>query len=630
MEKKLPFFEYRPSQLEMSKLVLQAASRGNHLLVEAGTGTGKTLAYLIPAVISNRKVVVSTGTKTLQDQLMRKDIPLVRDLIKPNLSFTYLKGRANYICRRRLELFNQQPTFFEKEEIKHYQRILDWVNTTESGEKSELEGLPENFPTWKEICSTSESCIGSSKCHCSGNCFVNKARRKAAKANIVVVNHHLYFADISIRGLSETNLLPEHQVVVFDEAHQLEDIATDFFSITVSNYSFTDLIGDIRRDIKNSNKDCQDLLNAVSGVEMGSRSFFECFSGIENRVRIKDDRYTSLAYTPMMNLLNQVQLMEEELSVLDDSDIYDRLRNRARELAAAINLIMSRSDPSYVYWMEPLTRGTRLGASPINIAMAFKAEVLDRIMTVILTSATLATQGNFDFVKSRLGVQEAVAAILPSSFDFKSQALLFVPQDIPEPRNDEYLSRAIELIEKIIKLTDGRALVLFTSYHNMNRAYNELKNKLPFRLLLQGQKQKGELLEQFRDDVSSVLFATSSFWQGIDVQGESLGCVIIDKLPFAVPSEPIVEARIEQINQQGKSAFYEYQIPQAVILLKQGMGRLLRSAKDTGILCLLDSRVLTKGYGRMFLNSLPDCPLVTDFGTLEKEYRGLSAAIEDR
>ena len=610
LAKTLPYYEYRRGQVEMSQAVAEAFRHHQHLIVEAGTGVGKTLAYLIPALYSGVKTVVSTGTKNLQEQLFFKDIPYLRKYVSNDFHAVYMKGRANYLCLKRLNLFRQQALFHDTDDVKIFGKIQKWATTTKSGDRAELNGVPENYGPWRDVCCTRETC-NSSQCELYGHCFLFKMKREAEEANLIIVNHHLLFADLAIKGLGLGEVIPEYEALIFDEAHLLENIATSYFSITVNSYQADDITQNVVRELTNAKIKNDTILRTLQNLQQFSQKLFRCFETSTNRYRLRENMIKAEAYKAAPDMANTLLTLSSQLRGL--KDVTEELRfiaDRIEQTKQGLELILNMGEPGYVYWCETQGQGVFLHASPIDVSQEMRRNIFQQFPRVVLTSATLSTGNTFQFVKERLGLDRPVELIVESPFEYERQAVLYLPQWMPEPNSRDFVEFAASEIRKILEKSQGRAFVLFTSYKNMDEVYERLKRALPYKLLKQGQKNRNALLEEFKRDVHSVLFGTSSFWQGVDVQGEALSCVIIDKLPFASPSEPIVEARIEDLNHRRENPFLSYQVPSAIITLKQGLGRLIRSKQDQGILCILDSRILTKPYGRIFLESLPRFPIV--------------------
>ncbi|HZO98769.1 MAG TPA: helicase C-terminal domain-containing protein [Terriglobia bacterium] len=598
-------YEFRPGQLEMAESVEAALENRRHLIVEAGTGTGKTLAYLVPILRSGRRVVVSTGTKNLQEQLFFKDVPFLQKLF-PKLRVTLMKGRQNYLCRQKLYDIEKQPVLNGLEEVDQYARIREWERHTETGDRAEVPGLPDASELWWRIDARSETCIGQ-KCQQFERCFITWMHQRAAESDVIIVNHYLFFADLALKQNEYASLLPDYEAIVFDEAHDLEDVATQFFGIQASNYRVEELARDTETTLRMKGIESADALAAVRELRRHSDQFFELFPQAEVRTSF-DHRETFLeqhrrAYSSLLNALVRI---ETELTRLKDRpEEINNLARRASELRNALVLVLESKERNFVFWWERRGRGVFLQASPIDVSGILRELLFEKVQPIILTSATLAVSGNFDYLKRRLGIENAKEKILASHFNYAEQAMLYTPLHLSDPREPDFARLAAEEVVQILKATKGRAFVLFTSHSQMRDVYERVRSRLRYPMLLQGTAPRTELLDLFRSKPHAVLFATSSFWQGVDVQGQQLSAVIIDRLPFAVPSDPVVAARIRIINEDGGNAFQDYQLPQAVIALKQGFGRLIRSQRDRGILTILDQRIVRKPYGQVFFESLP-------------------------
>jgi ATP-dependent DNA helicase DinG len=616
----------------MAQAVEQALEEKRHLIVEAGTGTGKTLAYLVPVIRSGKRVIISTGTKNLQEQLFHKDVPFLEQALFPDgkgkLKVCYMKGRNNYLCRKKLYDLTDQPVLSGLEEVEHYRAIAAWEKTTQTGDRVELASLPEANALWHRLDARSDTCIGQ-KCSSFENCFITEMHRRAMESDIIIVNHHLFFADLSIKQQSEyapdAGILPEVGTVIFDEAHELEDVAGSYFGVSVSNGRLEELCRDVEASLQRNHMLSAALSGAVKSLRDRSMFFFAVLPQGDGRFSFDNRRdFLEENGEEFLALQQSLTRLSSELENLPSKpeEVFAFAR-RVQELQVQLSFLMESEDRNTVFWIER-RRGGRdksnvfLQATPIDVAPILKSCVFDKLDCAVLTSATLAVGGGFEYMKRRLGVEHTREVVLPSHFDYENQAILYVPPDLPDPRTPQFVAQAADRVRKLLEITRGRAFVLFTSYAQMNDVYQRLLGELDFPVLLQGDAPKSALLEEFRLTPNAVLFATSSFWQGVDVQGEQLSCVIIDRLPFAVPSDPVVAARVKSIDAEGGNAFFQYQVPAAVITLKQGFGRLIRSLHDRGLLVLLDNRILKKQYGRVFLESLPNYRKTTDLRQVEE------------
>jgi ATP-dependent DNA helicase DinG len=617
-----PHYEFRAGQLEMAEAVEQAFHDRRHLLVEAGTGTGKTLAYLVPAILSGKRVVISTGTKNLQEQLYLKDIPFLQQHFEQELRVCYMKGRNNYACRQRIYDAEKEPVLAGLEEVADFQIIREWEKTTEFGDRSEIKTLPESSSAWAKVDARRDLCTGQ-KCPQFDRCFVTQMQRRAAESDIIIVNHHLFFADLAIKDGEFGSIIPEYEAVVFDEAHEIEDVAGQYFGLSVSNLQFADLRRDITGLCKRKEMGRVELDRLLGGMEDVANFFFSLFPPGEGRRGFSEhaafrERHAD-AYQDVLSALEsvhiQLQLLKENLGEVIP------LATRVQTLADNLRRWVEGVAQHYVYWIERRNRGVYLQATPIDVSGLLTEKLFDKVPSVTLTSATLAVAGGFDFVQQRLGIAYARQLVVGSPFSYPTQALLYVPQHLPDPRGLDFLPRAAEEIIRLLELSRGRAFVLCTSYQAMKQLHDRVAFDILYPTLLQGTGPRSALLEEFRQTKNCVLFATSSFWQGVDVQGEQLSCVIIDKLPFAVPSDPVVSARTDALKKAGGDPFREYQIPQAAIALKQGFGRLIRSRTDRGVLALLDHRITRQRYGQIFFDSLPDYAFTTRIEDVEEFFR---------
>ncbi|MGO9649262.1 MAG: ATP-dependent DNA helicase [Terriglobales bacterium] len=632
-----PAYEFRRGQLQMAQAVEQALAEKRHLIVEAGTGTGKTLAYLLPVIRSGKRVIISTGTKNLQEQLFNKDVPFLEQALFPSgegkLNVCYMKGRNNYLCRKKLYDLTDQPVLSGLEEIEHYRAIAAWEKVTHTGDRAELAALPEASALWHKLDARSDTCLGQ-KCSSWDKCFITEMHRRAMESDIIIVNHHLFFADLAIKQQAEyapdAGILPEVGAVIFDEAHELEDVAGSYFGVSVSNSRVEELCRDVEASLHRNHALSAALSGALKSLRDRSMFFFALLPQGEGRFAFENRRdFLEENGDEFLALQQSFTRLGSELENLPSKpeEVFNFVR-RAQELQVQLGFVMESEDHNTVFWIERRRGGRErqnvfLQATPIDVAPILKTCLFDQLECAVLTSATLAVGGGFEYIRKRLGLEQAREIVLPSHFDYENQALFYVPPDLPDPRTPQFAAKAADCIRRLLEITRGRAFVLFTSYAQMNDVYQRLLSEIEFPMLRQGDAPKSALLEEFRITPNAVLFATSSFWQGVDVQGEQLSCVIIDRLPFAVPSDPVVAARVKSIDAEGGNAFFQYQVPAAVITLKQGFGRLIRSLHDRGLLVLLDNRILKKQYGRVFIESLPNYRKTTEMRQVE-EFFGVS------
>jgi ATP-dependent DNA helicase DinG len=630
----LPGYEHRGDQLAMAHAVERALADRAYLVAEAGTGTGKTLAYLVPAVLSHRRVIVSTATKTLQEQIWQKDLPLLADACGLTFRAAYLKGRSNYFCLARGEEFARAPTFAVREEAGLWPTIEAWSRETTTGDRSELD-LPDQLASWRDLSATSETCTGRECAHYE-DCFVTRARAQAAEADVLLVNHHLFFADLAMRtSRAGVEILPEHDVVVFDEAHALEEVATEYFGLQVSSFRLDELARDAARAVADR-PDLVSFMKAATGeLRKAGDAFFQGVAeglrgtrsrgsggfagrgGPRGRGLPHEDVRAPLTDDVLLPLARDRERVDEALhglrDLLSDADspALAQLARRAGELRVELAAVTAMKEPSRVYFAETRGRGVFLRAAPIDVAEDLQERLYRRSDTVVFTSATLAAQGRFDYFRRTVGLApefDVTEIRYDGPFDYARQAALVSPDGLPEPNDPSFVERAAEVIRELATVTGGRAFVLCTSTRNMNALHRACRH-LPYRILLQGERPKGKLLELFREE-PSILFATASFWEGVDVPGEALSLVVIDRLPFAPPGDPVVQAKVRALEAQGGDGFSELQVPAAALALRQGFGRLVRTKEDRGLVAILDRRLVSKGYGRAFLATLPRCPLL--------------------
>jgi ATP-dependent DNA helicase DinG len=621
LESRHPGYEFRSSQLAMAEIVDEAFQKHQHAIIEAGTGTGKTLAYLIPAIRSGRRVVISTATKSLQEQLFSKDVPFLQKHFAPSLKAALMKGRNNFLCRQKVHQFEGQALLKGIDEVDWFAQIRDWEKLTETGDRSELTFLPDDAELWHRIDARSDLCTGQ-KCPEFARCFLTAMKQRAQEADLIIVNHHLFFADLAIRQDDFGSILPEYSAVVFDEAHEIEDVASDYFGRRVSSYQFEELVRDTEAMLRLLKIEAAPLRKHLMRVRERARTFFEHFPEREGRFPFGPAERKSFLeqnHEAFEDLSAAVKRIETELSALNPKpEEVVTLARRGADLRREFEFLLESEEKSYVYWYERRGKGIVLTATPIDVSEILREKLFEQFDTVVLTSATLAVGGRFDFLKQRLGLQPAKEKVLPQEFDFHDQALLYIPSDMPDVRHESFSRRAAQEITKLLEISKGRAFCLFTSYSQMRAVHELVSGRVKFPMLLQGTAPKSILLERFRSTPNAVLFATASFWQGVDVPGTQLSCVIIDKLPFAVPSDPIVAARVRALQEDGRNPFAEYQVPEAVLALKQGFGRLIRSKTDRGILAILDNRISRMQYGRIFLESLPDYTTTQDIAEVAR------------
>ena len=665
-------FEAREGQRAMAAAVASAITAGGTLLAEAGTGTGKTLAYLVPAILSRQRVLVSTGTKNLQEQIFFKDLPALRDALDVPFTATLMKGRSNYLCLHRYELYRDGAALQGHRLIDTSDRILlpvidAWLGETTTGDRAELRDLPEDLSVWKDINADAETCLGS-ECPRYGDCFVTLMRQRAAESDVVIVNHHLLCADAAVRQSEYGEVIPACATLVVDEAHQLEDVATQYFGVGFSNFRVEDLVrdgarvaahrgapsdpgatghgglGDIHRDLERITERSRIFFSGLSmpfdsrsghpepgrGGGFDSRSAYpqprRGMAGTASPLAESRARYTAESmgehFEVGMMLAGAIEGLESSLALAprppDGSEAMDALQRRAGELRADLRFLMRATEPEFVYFLEVRGRGIHLRASPIDVSRVVHEALFSRMRATILTSATLAVDGSFSYVRGRLGIRDADELRVASEFDYARQALLYLPRKMPPPKTPAFAEAAAREVVELVTRSRGRAFVLFTSYAVLRIVQRVVEMSLPYPILVQGTAPRSALIEQFRTTPNAVLLATSSFWQGVDVVGEALSCVIIDKLPFASPGDPITAARIEAINAGGGDAFSDYQVPLAALALQQGLGRLIRHRSDRGVLAVLDPRLRTMGYGHRFLGSLPPAPVTHDLAAVDR------------
>lgn len=606
----IPAFRSRPQQQEMAQAVAEAIEQQQQLVAEAGTGTGKTYAYLVPALLSGGKVIISTGTKTLQDQLYQRDLPAVREALKVPVSVAMLKGRANYICHYHLQRASQEGRFQSREDAQYIPILQSFAENSQSGDKAELVEVPEQATVWQQVTSTRDNCVGQD-CQFYKQCFVMEARKQALAADVVVVNHHLFFADVMLRDEGVAELLPSANTVVFDEAHQLPEVAGLFFGEDISTSQLMDLARDSQMAYLSLAKDCVALSEAVPPLEKACRDFRLVF-------QFEGSRMPAQKAQTLKNFDDTYQRMLETLATLTAvletqagrDPLLEKCWQRGEGLLALLEAWLKGNHANLVRWVEVFSQSVQLHATPLSVADGFGKQLNAQPRAWIFTSATLAVKSDFSHYQDQMGLLAAQTRHWQSPFDYGQQALLYVPTGMPEPNSSAYAAAVAAVSLPVLKASRGRAFVLCTSLKAMREVHALLKQAfeeqgLQYPLLMQGESNRTELLERFRAHGNAVLVGSQSFWEGVDVRGEALSCVIIDKLPFAPPDDPVLAARIDKMNAEGKNAFMEYQLPYAVITLKQGAGRLIRDEQDLGVLMICDPRLVDKPYGRRIWQSLP-------------------------
>jgi ATP-dependent DNA helicase DinG len=619
-------YEHRPQQIRLAQAVADILAHGGVMLAEAGTGTGKTLAYLAAVLETQRRVVISTGTKNLQDQLLAQDIPLLERSLRRSLSAVMLKGVSNYLCRRKFDLLRRTVPLMESSQAEVVLAIDEWARGSETGDRAECTAIAEDDPIWLEVCSDSSTRLGS-RCPFNDNCFVNRARLAAQDAQIVVVNHHLFFADLAIRQGSG-GILPSYDAVIFDEAHQIEGIATDFFGFRVSSGQVEELCRDCRRLLPTLPELDGQAVASAEGLLQGAVGSAEAFFALLGRGQVAPGRYPldreeitgplEQAYWRFDAALEGLAAWVGAQPSTDEG--LKGCGRRAEALRQDMSEILAQGQRASVYWKEVGPRSAAVGASPIDVAGRLRESVFWNVEAAVLTSATLAVDGSFRYVQDRLGLDfEVTELVLPSPFDFDRQAALFLPAHAPDPRNSGYHEAFAALVTQTFECVPGGALVLFTSYRDMARVAALLRRRASWPLRVQGERPRAALMAELREAREPMmLLATASFWEGVDIPGEALQLVVIARLPFASPVDPLVAARLQQLQEQGRNGFMEYQVPQACLALKQGFGRLIRSQRDRGVVAVFDGRIQRMGYGKVFLRTLPSCPVTTNLEELTR------------
>jgi ATP-dependent DNA helicase DinG len=637
LERAWPGFEARSGQRRLAREVAHVLEAGGTLLAEAGTGIGKTLAYLVPAVLSGWRVIVSTGTRTLQDQVFYKDVPALARALGTPIRAAYMKGRTNYLCRHRFGRVREAGAGLPFDDRRYLEQIEEWAAITTTGDRAEIEDLPDDLPFWTEITATSDQCLGR-ECPEYTDCFITRMRQTAADAAIVIVNHHLLCADASVRQGTHGEVIPDCEVAIVDEAHQLEDIVTAYFGVSLSPFRVDELVRDAMaaaaaaggRDREDARRPSAGDL--TSGLHDIARRLFDT-ARLELRSHGGGDR---LSISPeVAGRLQDVGLaLRDALERLArglqprGEDVPDLASVAARALAMAgeVEQILASDDPDFVRYIEVRGRTVFLRAAPIDVAGIVRDQVLGGRRATVLTSATLTVEASFDYARTRLGLPDATAVRVPSEFDYRTHALLYLPPDMPDPRSPDFNRAAAGVIAELLARSRGRAFVLFTSYAALHDVRERLAGRLPWPIFVQGTASRTAILRDFRATAHAVLFATSSFWQGVDVAGDALSCVIVDRLPFASPADPLTAARMAATASRGGHAFHDYQVPLATLNLLQGLGRLIRTHTDRGVLAVLDPRLTRMSYGRRFLSSLPPAPITDEIEQVGRFFDSIDRA----
>ncbi len=603
-------YHERTQQLEMALAIEDAIEHNTQLVAEAGTGTGKTFAYLVPALLTGGKVIISTGTKNLQDQLFNRDLPNVHDALKVPVTVAMLKGRSNYVCHYHLERAANEGRFASREDAKYLHIIKNFAENTKTGDKSELTDVPENATIWANVTSTRDNCLGAD-CNFYKECFVMEARKQALAADVVVVNHHLFFADVMLRDEGVAELLPSANTVIFDEAHQLPDVAGLFFGEDVSTSQLIELARDCTNAHLSLAKDCIELGEAIPLLEKACKDFRLVFAYEGSRMPVQKALALKGFGDAFEHMKNRLEALAAVLETQASRDpLLEKCWQRSMDLAHLLRRWISAENDNLVRWVEVFTQSVQLHATPLSVAEGFGKQLNAQPRAWIFTSATLAVKNDFSHYLAQMGLQHAHTAAWQSPFNYQQQALFYVPPDMPDPNHPSYSSCVAAATLPVLRASGGRAFVLSTSLRAMREIHALLKeafaeNGIESPLLLQGDSSRTELLDRFRKLGNAVLVGSQSFWEGVDVRGEALSVVIIDKLPFAPPDDPVLSARVDKLNAEGKNAFMEYQLPYSVITLKQGAGRLIRDENDRGVLMICDPRLISKSYGRKIWQSLP-------------------------
>ncbi|TNF92257.1 MAG: ATP-dependent DNA helicase [Gammaproteobacteria bacterium] len=597
----------------MAHAVNQIVEEGGVLVTEAGTGTGKTFAYLIPAILSGKRVVIATGTKNLQDQLFHQDLPTIRKALKSPVTVALLKGRANYLCLHRLMLSLEESGHRSHRQVHELEKIRDWSERTRSGDIAEVDDVPESSMIWPNVTSTTDNCLGQD-CPDYSDCFVLGARRKAQQADLVVINHHLFFADMALKEQGFGDILPGADVFILDEAHQLPEVASSFFGVSITSRQLFNLVKDTINEHLREAGDMKELPECAHKLEKSVSDLRLTMGQAGQRLSWQDIYQKSTFNEQLSNVQTRLNELSEWLKVAADRGKgLDNCSKRALSLVERMNLLGEAGDDEQnvdqVRWIDTTRRGFGIHNTPLDVAPIFQGHMQEINASWVFTSATLAVGENFNHFNNQLGLESPQTQALGSPFDFSNNALLYLPDALPEPSDPSYTRAVCTASLPVIEAAGGRTFMLFTSHRALNLAAEFLKDHLTYPILIQGDAPKQRLLNDFRRHGNAVLLGTASFWEGVDVRGSALSCVIIDKLPFASPGDPVLQARLNALKKNARNPFTDYQLPQAIVTLKQGAGRLIRDLSDTGVLVLCDPRLRSKNYGKIFLRSLPPMPI---------------------
>ncbi len=611
LSKHLDNFRYRPQQQHMSEAIESSLTDHSQLIIEAGTGVGKTFAYLIPALLSRQKIIISTGTKHLQDQLYFKDLPTILKILKLSVSTALLKGRANYLCLYRLEQDAPRTQPRNRNFAKKIQVIKDWSLVTKSGEIAEVSNISEDDAIWSSVTSTVENCLGA-ECPSYQNCHVVKARQKAQKADVVIINHHLFFADLALKQEGFGELLPSANAFIFDEAHQLPELASTFFATTVSSRQFKDLADDAIAAQLDEAPDASEARGVIDTLQKAAAEFQLVLAGNIGRKPWHEVIAVAKIEDQFNQLCKSVHILLKTLVELSDrGNVLARCTERCESIEQDLNMISEKIEGK-INWLESFERSFKLHSTPLVVADSFQAFMQRYRCSWIFTSATLTVNAKFDHFQQQLGLSDADTIMLDSPYDYETNTRLFLPSISLDPNDENYTRAVVDAVLPILEMNQGRAFLLFTSHRALRIAADYLYDHDDFTLLVQGEAPRRELLALFAKTEHAVLLGTSSFWEGVDIRGDALSCVVIDKLPFASPDDPVLTGRLQLIRQTGANPFITYQLPQAVVALKQGVGRLIRDEEDYGVVTICDPRIITKPYGKSFINSLPKMPLTSN------------------